>query len=376
MRSSLRDSTVLFVSGRTGHTLSRVERSWIPVMKALLAEGADVYLIAAHHGPLVEPARNLGVTITNYRIDRLNLWVTRNRLRASLKRFEPPVAISTGYHADIPLRLASRGLPVKVVGTYRCGGWPLVSGGPLTTGGRRKVDRRTREQVDAFVVDTIALRDSLVADGVPADRLHVVRPGIDAGRVAREAAGAAAVEGVGPGTPEGFRVGYAGALERSRGLGTLVTAAASIRERHPGTRVLVAGEGPARLGLLPAAHEGRIELVGRVSSVPAFLSSLDVCVFPASEAGIPTSLLEAAALGRPIVASDVPGIRETLADGREIVLVPRGNAAELADAVSALLADPARARALGEAARHRVLDDHPESGVAVRWLELLRGLVR
>jgi phenylacetate-CoA ligase len=149
---------------------------------------------------------------------------------------------------------------------------------------------------------------------------------------------------------------------------------AAIKARYPDARVVVAGEGPARLGLIPASMDGRIDLVGRVPSVPAVLAALDVCVFPSADPGIPTSLLEAAALGRPIVASDVMGIRGLLADGEEIVLVPKGDPVALAEAVCALLDDPERARARGRAARLRVIDDYPESALAARAVEMVRSL--
>lgn len=364
----LRNSTVLFVTSRVGHTLSRVERRWLPLMEALVAGQVRVMLVAAPAGPLVAPARALGVTIAPYRVDRFNIWISRNRLRAYLRRHEPTVALAAGYHADIPLRLAARELPVKVVSATHCGGRRYSGVGPITTWGRRRLERRTRSRVDAFVVDCRDAAEAMIADGISSDRITVVAPGIDTGAVTREAALAFEMPGTGP------RVGYAGALERSRGLGTLAAAAPAIRARHPEVSVLVAGEGPARLGLLPAALDGRIELVGRPESVPAFLSALDVCVFPSSEPGIPTPLLEAAALGRPIVACDVPGISGLLADGTEIVLVPRGNAPALAEAIIGLLDDPERATKLGRAARMRMLDDYPAAAVARHGLELIRSL--
>lgn len=366
---SLRNITVLFVSGRIGLGLSRVERYWLPVMRALLAEQATVMLVAAPRAPLIEPARALGVTIAKTRVDRLNLWVTRNRLRAYLKRYAPAVAFATGYGADVPLRLAARGLPVKVVSSWRCGGWPVRGVGPLGTWVRQHVERATRSRVDAFAVDAAALRDVMVADGVPAERVCVLRPAVDVAVVAQEAA--VPVE-----LPEGSpRVGYAGALEPSRGLGTLAAAAPRIRERHPGALVLIAGEGLGRLGLVAAALEGRVRLLGRVASVPAVLAALDVCVFPASEAGIPASLLEAAALGRPIVATDVDGITEVVADGREALLVPRGDPPALAEAVSTLLDDPARAAALGAAARARVIDEHSMAAAERDAVAFVRSLL-
>lgn len=367
---SLSHATVLFVTGRTGHTLSRVERSWLPLMAALIAEGVSVHVITAPHAPLIGPAQALGATIAPGRVDRFNIWITRNRLRASLMRLQPAVALGTDYRADIPLRLAARGLPVRVVSAMHCGGWPVRGFGPFSTWGRRFMAERTRARVDVFTVDCAALVGPMTEAGIPGDRIRVMPPGVDIAATSRDAA-------VVVDLPEGRpRVGYAGALERSRGLGTLVAAAPAIRERYPAASVVIAGEGTARLGLAEAGSGGAVDLLGHVVSVPSVLAALDVCVFPSSEPGIPTPLLEAAALGRPIVAADVPGIHELFDDGAEIVVVPRGDSRALAEAVCALLDDPARARAIGQAARVRVIDDYGTTAAARAGMELIRTLSR
>ena len=365
---SLQNTTVLFVTGHTGHTLSRVERRWLALMESLLTEGANVLLVTAPRGPLVGPTRALGVTTVPGRVDRFNIWITRNRLRAYLKRHQPSVAFATDYRADIPLRLAARGLPVKVVSATHCGGWPVKGVGAPSTWGRRWMERRTRGRVDAYSVDCASLAEKMAADGIPAGRIRVIPPGINLAAVARDAA---VVVDLPDGRPA---VGYAGALEHSRGLSTLAAAMPAIRERHPGARGLVAGEGIGRLALLPASLDGRLDLLGRVPSVPAVLSALDVCVFPSSEPGVPTTLLEAAALGRPIVACDVPGIREAFTSGVEVIVVPRGDAAALASAICQLLDEPERARALGQAARLRVIDDYSATAAAREGVRFVREL--
>lgn len=366
---SLSDTTVLFVSGHSGPTLSRVERRMLPLMRSLVEQGATVLLVAMPRGAIIGPAREAGVTIAPYRVDRFNALITRNRLRAYLKRYAPHIAIGIGYYADIPLRLAARELPLAVVSVTHCGAWPLRGFGAVNTAFRTYLDRRTRSRVDAFVVDCEYAAQAMRADGIPDERVHVIAPGVDLSRVVGDAAAEVKLPDARP------LVGYAGALEMSRGLGVLAAAVPPLRERHPSAHVVVAGEGAARIMLLPASLDGRIHLLGRVASVPAVLAALDVCVFPSIESGVPTSLIEAAALGRPIVASDVPGIRELFVDGAEAVLVPPGDPVALATAVADLLADPVRARAMGEAARLHVTDHHTTSIEVGQWRRLLRTLV-
>jgi glycogen synthase len=90
--------------------------------------------------------------------------------------------------------------------------------------------------------------------------------------------------------------------------------------------------------------------------VPALISSADLFVFPSLWEGQGNALLEAMAVGAPIVATHIPSTRETLSDGEEALLVPPGDASELGAAVNRVLADPPLAARLGEAARLRARD--------------------
>ncbi len=363
------DTTFLFVSSRSADTLGRVERRWLRVMEALLARRATVFLICTPKAALEEPARKLGVTIAPYRLDKFNLIRTRSRMRKYLKRYRPALAHSTGYEADILLRWAAKDLPVRVVSSAICGSWPSRGMGALGNWVRRRLERDSLPRVDAFFADCADLMERVVAFGLPRDRVVLDPPGISLTRVAREAAVPFPVP---PGAP---LVGYVGALEHSRGLLVLAAAAPALRAAYPDIRVIVAGEGPARARLLPAAADGRIDLLGRVESAPAVLAGLDVCVFPVAEEGTPTSLLEAAALGKPIVASAVHGIADLFDDGTEIVLVPPGEASVLAEAILGLLADPAKAAAMGERARLRLVDQYSSSAAVERHLGVYRKLI-
>ena len=368
---TFQDSTFLFITSRSaGGTLGRVERRWLRVMKALIERGATVLVICPLRAPIEDRARALGATIAPYRMDKRNLFRTRSRLRKYLKRYRPAVAHATGFHADLVLRRAARGLPVKVAVSLMCGKWPPQGKGPLSRLLRRRADARSLKRVDAFFVDCTALTAELAAAGVPGERVVFDPPSVAVGRVADEATAPVA-------RPHGHPlVGYAGALELNRGLETLVTAAPLLRERYPHIGIAVAGDGPARPSLEAAAADRRIDLLGPVVSVPAVLASLDVCVFPVTQPGTPTSLLEAAALGQPIVASAVSGVADLFDDGVEISLVAPGDTTALADAVSRLLDAPERAREMGELARMRVIDEYSAPVAVERHLQSYAQLMR
>lgn len=367
--TSFRNTTFLFVSSRSADTLGRVERRWLRVMEALLERGATVFLICTPKAALEAPAHALGVSIAPYRLDKVNLIRTRSRVRKYLKRYRPAVAHSTGYEADVLLRSAAKGLPVKVASSALCGAWPPIGASRFRTQVRRRVDRNTLSRVDVFFADCADLAERLQVAGLPAERIVLDPPGVSLSRVTQEASA--------PYQPPCGHplVGYAGTLENGRGLLALAASASALRAVYPRIRVVVAGEGPARVQLLPAAADGRIELLGRVENLPAVLAALDVCVFPTSEEGTPTTLLEAAALGKPIVASAVHGIADLFDDGTQIVLVPPGESSVLAEAILGLLADPARAAEMGDRARLRAVDQYSASATVERHLEVYRKLV-
>jgi len=142
-------------------------------------------------------------------------------------------------------------------------------------------------------------------------------------------------------------------LDPQKGLHDLVAAAALV----PEARVMVVGEGPERRALeTRIAHLGlgdRVHLLGFRSDVPDLLAGSDLFVLPSLFEGLPLSILEAMAAGKPVVATAIGGNDEAVVDGATGLLVPPGDPRALADAIRALLRDPERRRRLGEAGRRR-----------------------
>jgi glycosyltransferase involved in cell wall biosynthesis len=99
----------------------------------------------------------------------------------------------------------------------------------------------------------------------------------------------------------------------------------------------------------------RVHFPGIVADVRAWLACCDVFVTPSSREGLPTVLLEAMAMGRPVVASRVGGIPEIVIDGESGLLVPASAPEILAQAIDSLLRDPARGMRMGQAGQARVV---------------------
>jgi len=156
---------------------------------------------------------------------------------------------------------------------------------------------------------------------------------------------------------EGVVIGSVGRLSREKGLDDLLRAAAQLIKRGAPIRVVLAGDGPERARLIKLAQqleiETRVDFRGEVAhdQVPAVLNELDVFVMPSRAEGFGVAALEAAAMELPVVASRVHGIPDVVSDGATGLLVPPGDIASLADAISRLVSDAELRGKMGRAGR-------------------------
>ena len=120
--------------------------------------------------------------------------------------------------------------------------------------------------------------------------------------------------------------------------------------------------------------EGHVRFLGPRSDVPEILALTDVYVQPSLYEGLPLSVMEAMAMQRAVVATDVGGNNELVTDGQTGLLVPPGDSQTMGDAILRLLDDPLRRASLGAAARELVSKEHTESCMIGRYEMLYRML--
>lgn len=181
--------------------------------------------------------------------------------------------------------------------------------------------------------------------------------------------------------PRGALIGFTGSLRPWHGLDVAIEA---LPHLSPDVRLVVAGDGPVRDGLVDlAARVGvaeRVVWLGQVphAEIPAVLAAVDVAVAPYPRlAGFgfsPLKLVEYMASGTPVVASDIGQIRPLLGDGRLGRLTAPGDPAALARACRAVLASPGRAAATGAAAREVALAEHGWTRRAAAICRAMAGL--
>ena len=154
---------------------------------------------------------------------------------------------------------------------------------------------------------------------------------------------------------EGLVVGTVTRLMPSKGNQYLVEAARHVLDRGLDVHFCIVGEGELQAELETQRNalglDGRFLFPGFTRDVAGALSAFDLVVFPSLWEGTPLTAFEALAAGRPIVSSDADGLVDILHPGRDAVVVPKRDAAALADAIVALLGDPDRRAALGAEAR-------------------------
>jgi glycosyltransferase involved in cell wall biosynthesis len=150
---------------------------------------------------------------------------------------------------------------------------------------------------------------------------------------------------------------FVGRLSEDKGPHVLLEAFARIQDRHPAAQLLLAGDGPqrSRLEAMARGSGGRIVLLGRIRQpdVRSLLGRARVVVVPSIPTlrpeGLPLAAIDAALAGRPVVASDDPGLREFVARTGCGLLVRPGSSEDLARALDQVLSDPELATRLGRA---------------------------
>jgi glycosyltransferase involved in cell wall biosynthesis len=281
--------------------------AWVP---RLLATGAR------HHATVRSGRSPFGV-----------LGAAR-RLRTVIRTEQPDVVHAHNVGATLAARLA-------LLGDHR----PLLTTlhglAPGDYRGAARILRRTGQPVIACAP---AVGRSLAAAGFPTDRLTVITNGAAlAEPTPAQVASAQARYGIDERRP--LVVGLGRLVEQK----DWPTFLAAVDRLPTDTDVVIAGDGPLRPSLDTG---GRARFLGAVDDVGALVTLATCVVSTSTWEGLPLSLLESLSLGAAVVATAVDGVTDIVPDGAAVLVPPRDPAA-VADAIAALLADPARRSALG-----------------------------
>lgn len=149
-----------------------------------------------------------------------------------------------------------------------------------------------------------------------------------------------------------------GRLSPEKSVDTLLRAMALVVAKCPNAQLEIAGNGACKTELESLSRElkleGNVKFLGEVRNVPALLSRASVSILPSLTEGISLTLLEAMAVGLPVVATRVGGNPEVVADGETGLLIPSADPAAMAEAIERMLASPAMRQEMGFAGRQRI----------------------
>jgi glycosyltransferase involved in cell wall biosynthesis len=363
------------------------ERSLAELLPGLRARGITPSVICLDGGGELEEAvldagvevRRLGGTLAGAAI----------RLRGWLRRERPALLHTSLFEADVVGRLASVGTGVPVLcslvnTTYA----PVRLQDPNVRAWRlravRRIDASTaRHLVAHFHAVSRAVKEAAVSDlGIPPERITVVERGRDPARLGAPSPGrrAAARRALGVGEGEVVLLNV-GRQEFQKGQEHLLEAVARLVGRYPGLRLFVAGRQGHATGRLQAAVGrlglgGTVRFLGHRDDVPELLAAADVFVFPSLYEGLGGALIEAMALALPIVASDLPAIREVVEEGRNAVLVPPASPEALAGAIVSVLEGGHRRQAMGARSREIFEERFTLERSVARMVELYERVAR
>jgi len=218
--------------------------------------------------------------------------------------------------------------------------------------------------------------------GVPRRRLHVLGNGIDLARFDPSRISAAAVGrmrsemGV---TENDFVVGAVGRLVREKGYLELFEAMRRTRSIAPDLKLVVVGPSdPDKADAMSAEEidrarrESGVVFLGHRDDVDQLYAAMDAYVLASHREGFPRSAMEAAAMGLPIVATDIRGCRQVVDHGRSGLLVPLGDAQRLAEALVLLARDVPRRESMGLAAHRKARREFDQMRVISKTLDVYR----
>jgi len=241
----------------------------------------------------------------------------------------------------------------------------------------RAMEVKVCRRADAVVAISRGLQEEFTARGVDAGRISVIPNGVDLDRFLPEVAPGSWREQ--HGIPDGPLILYLGALRDYEGVGLLLEAFPLIQRQHRKAQLAIVGGGEARerVGARANALCG-VHLLAPIppDETPRAYAAADLVVYPrlsdrATERVTPLKPLEAMAMGKAIVASDVGGLRELLTDGGSAHLFPAGSVAGCAEACARLLGNAPERQRLGRAARE-VAARHDWQAVVRSYREVYR----
>jgi glycosyltransferase involved in cell wall biosynthesis len=338
-----------------------------PQLEAFAAAGYEVIASSAE-GPYVERITALGIRHEPL-VHATRAWAPVKDLRAFVelyrlfRRLRPDIVHTHNPKPGIYGRIAARLARVPVVVNTVHGLYALP-------------EDRAAKRIPVYALERIAAwcsqaelvqgpedLETLASIGIRRDKLTLLGNGIDLRRfdpATVSAATRAAVRAEMGVTDDDVVCGVVSRLVREKGLDEVFTAARTLRGLLPQARFVVVGprepekaDGYGDAEIDAVARDAGVVFLGGRDDMPAIYAAMDLLVFPSHREGFPRAPMEAAAMGTPVIATDVRGCREVVDEGVTGHLVPVREHRELSRTIAALVEDPERRARYGAAAKEK-----------------------
>lgn len=298
-----------------------------------------------------------------------HLYRATRVVKAVVKKEQPDLIHATLWKAGLVGRLAARSTGVPLVDSFVNDTYAPIRWQHSSRGARMKLkaiqaaDRVTARWVTRFLAISEAISDTNAsALRIPRNKVEAIYRGRDPKSFApssdadsqklRESLSLSGADRV-------FL--NVGRLLRRKGQDELVNAVHSLRNQFPQTRVLIAGEGNYKPQLQQRIDslglQANVILLGQRNDIPALLNMADYFVFPSHYEGLGGAIIEAMLAGKPIVATDIPAVRELISNKQHGLLVPPADSPALQTAMEWLLQHPEDAAEMGRKARERAVSN-------------------
>jgi mannose/cellobiose epimerase-like protein (N-acyl-D-glucosamine 2-epimerase family)/glycosyltransferase involved in cell wall biosynthesis len=317
------------------HVATRVDRHGA----AIAAEGFHLHPISWRRGSL----------------DPRDLFRVVGEVRRLYRSLEPDLAHHVALPATVVGSLAAIGLPIACLNA-------MTGLGTMFTSDSAKL-RMTRGVLTLVLRRLLRRSGSAVLVQNDDDYAMIQHLGVDREHITVIAGSGVDTDAMmpSPEPPGAVTVAFVGRLVESKGIRTLLAAHERLSQRGRDIRLLIAGlPDPANPASIPPQEieawttRPHVSHLGFVDDIAALWASAHIAVLPSHREGLPLSLLEAAACGRPLIATDVPGCRAIVRRDVNGLLVPLEDVEALAAAIDHLAGDPELRRKFGQASRELV----------------------
>jgi len=314
----------------------------------------DVSVVGLRGGGVADALANAGVPVRVLDVkSKLDLRKL-GRLAGWLREDRPDVLHTHLYHADLVGRIAA------VMGGVRHLVHTVHTAEARFRPWQFAFARLAAKSCDRIIAVSESTREFHAGKtGLPITAYEVILNGVDADSFARDAAKRRELRRQWSVGQDEFLFAYVGRLAEEKGVETLIDAMAVLGSRSGPVNLVMAGDGPGREGVekfLGREAGSRTRWLGFVDDVRGVLSASDCLVMPSRWEGFGLAAAEAMAASLPVVASNVPGLRDVVADGETGILVPHEDPTSLADAMQRLSEDRQLSEAMGSAGRARVAE--------------------